>query len=81
MANHLSNGYAATAAALPQHAKVAVRLHKWRILLIWGFVDAREAGCDISRIYGDSAALRRMPSFFMRLRRVLGFTLSRRAAP
>ena len=38
-------------------------------------------GRDISRIYESSAALRRMPSFCMRLRSVLGFRPSRRAAP
>src|SRR5262249_567810 len=36
---------------------------------------------DISRIYDSSAALRRMPSFCIRLRRVLGCMLSIRAAP
>src|SRR5262245_18971436 len=39
------------------------------------------SGRDISRIYERSSALRRMPSFCIRLRSVLGFRLSRRAAP
>jgi len=44
-------------------------------------VGVRAGTRDISRIYEDSAAFRWMPSFLIRLRRVLGCTFRRRAAP
>jgi hypothetical protein len=57
MVNHLlSNGYAAPKASPSQLAKVAMRLHKWRILVVLG---ARR------RPFGH-------PRYFADLRRFLG---------
>src|SRR5262249_43165546 len=81
MANHLSNGYAVTKAS-------PLRSLRWLCACTNGEfcqrrirVGSHADTCDMSRIYEDSSALRRMPSFLIRLRRVLGCIFRARAAP